>query len=166
MFLDQYLCTHKEIVLDFISCFCIDLCEHTRRFWLTLFFASGSIFVVTGGDHDCLSFLFLDWCSWAHKEIVIEFLFCFWINLRLVMLLPDFPLLTHVTGMSSLLQRFGWDNQSRFSLVLVRYRCTIITLSSRWWSLCLTYIAKSFSCRFPVELRSCFSTVPCEWLVW
>ena len=45
---------------------------------------------------------------------MLYFLFCFWINLRSTALLSDCYLLEHVTGVSALLQRFGWDDQSHY----------------------------------------------------
>ena len=93
-------------------------------------------------------------------------IFCFYINLRLMMLFLDCSLLAHVTGVSTLLQLLRWDDQSRYFLVLVSYICTISTRSRKWWSLCITYINKSLSCRFPVEILSWFSAVPCERWVW
>ena len=35
----------------------------------------------TRGDRTCLSFLSMDLYSWAHEEIVLAFIFCFWIDL-------------------------------------------------------------------------------------
>ena len=107
----------------------IDLRSRTRRFCLPFFSVSGSIFWGTQKDRACLYFLFLDQSSWAHKEIVIAFLFYFWIDLCLMMLLSDFSLLEHVTGVSDLLQRFGWNDHSCYFLILVSYFCTISTQS-------------------------------------
>ena len=132
-----------------------------RRLCLPFFSVYGLIFMGTQGYRVCLSFLFLDQSLWAHEEIVLAFLFFFWIGIRLVTLLSDCSLLSHVTDMSTLLQRFRWDHQSRYFLVPVIYCCTVSTQSRRWWSLCLAYIAKSLSCNFPVELQTWFSTVPC-----
>ena len=61
----------------------------------------------------------------------------------------NISLLAHLTGVSALIQRFGWDDQSRYFLVPVSYCCTVITKSCSWWSLCLNYIAKLLSCCFP-----------------
>ena len=102
-------------------------------------------------------FSFMDWYSWAHKEIVLASLFylqidlcgntrrsCLsffysWVNIRSTTFLSDRSLLEHMTDLSALLQRFGWDYQSCCFIVPLRYLCTVITLSCRWWSLCLTY---------------------------
>ena len=62
-----------------------------------------------------------------------------WFDLRSMTLSSDRSRLAHVTGVSALLQRFGWDDQSRYFLVPVRYRCTVSTRSRRWWSLFLNY---------------------------
>ena len=115
------------------------------------------MFAGTRGDRDRLYFYFLDRSSREHEKIVIAFIFCFWIDLCRntrrsclpffsdcvdlcsMKLLSDRSLLAHVTGVSALLQYFGWDDQSRYFLVPVSYRCTVSTRSCRWWSLYLTY---------------------------
>ena len=115
------------------------------------------MFVSTRVDHDCPSFSFLGRSLWAHKEIMCAPLFCFRIDLcrhTRRSWLPLFSgcvdlhymtfssyrfLLAHVTGLSALLQLFGWGDQSRYFIVLVRYWCTVSTQSGRWWSLCLAY---------------------------
>ena len=144
----------------------IDLCNHTRISCLRLFWFSRSIFVATRGDHACLYFLFTDRSWWEHKETVLAFIFCFWVDLSSTTLLSDCFLLEHVTGVSALLRHFGKDDQSRYFLVPFRYCYTISTRSCRWWILFLAYIVKSLSCRFPVELRSCFSAIPRQQCVW
>ena len=129
----------------------------------------GYIFVGTRGDRSWLYFLFLDWYLRSHGEIVLAFHFCFCIDIRSMTLSSDHSLLAQVTGVSALLPHFGWDDQSHYFLVPVRYRCTVSTWSRRWWSLCLTYIAKLLLCSFPVEIRSWFSAVTRErwfWSTW
>ena len=59
----------------------INLLRHTMRLCLPFFYVSGSIFVRTQGDRAWLYFLFLYRSLWAHEEILIDFIFCFWINL-------------------------------------------------------------------------------------
>ena len=106
-----------------------------------------SMFVVTRGDRACLYFSFLDRSLGAHEEIVLVSLLCFrinirrqtrrlclplfsdWVDLYSMTLLSDCSLLSHVIGVSALLQHFGWDDQSRYFLVPVRYFCTISTQS-------------------------------------
>ena len=115
------------------------------------------MFVGTRGDLTCLSFSFLYQYSWAHEEIMLASLFCFridlcrhtrrlwlpffsyWFNLHYMVFLSDRSLLAHITGVSSLLQYFGWDDQSLYFIVPVSYWCTISTRSHRWWIICLTY---------------------------
>ena len=121
------------------------------------------MFVVTRGDRDCLSFYFMGRYLWAHEEIVLASLFCFLIDIcrhMRISCLPFFSdlvnicsmtlmsycsLLAHVTGVSTLLQRFGWDYQYRYFLVLVSYRYTVSTWSLRWWIICLAY-TQNLSC--------------------
>ena len=116
-----------------------------------------SMFVGTRGDCSCLSFSFMCQFSGVHKDIVLASLFCFpidirrhtsrfclsffsdWVYLCSMAFSSDCSLLEHVTGVSALLQRFGWDDQSCYFLVLASYHCTVSTLSRRWWSLFLTY---------------------------
>ena len=101
----------------------------------------------------CLYFSFLDQYLGKHEEIVLASLFCFqinlrrhtrrsclpffsyWVNLHSITFLSDRSLLANMTGVSALLQRFGWDDQSRYFLVPVSYGCTIRT---RWCSHCTT----------------------------
>ena len=142
----------------------LNICRHTSRL--------------------CLSYLlFFGRSSWEHEGIVLAFFFCFqinicrhtggsclpffydWFDLLYMTVYSDSYLLANVTGMSDLLQLFGWDDQSQYFIVPVIYRCTFSTRSCRWWSHCLTYIAKSLLCRFPVKIRSCFSSVPREWWI-
>ena len=113
------------------------------------------MFVGTQGDRVCLSFSFLDQCLWEHEDIVLASLFwfrndirshtrrsCFlffnWFDICFMPFSSDRSLLAYVTGVSSLLKRFGWDDQSRYFIVLVSYRCTFRTRSRRWCILCLT----------------------------
>ena len=51
----------------------------------------------------------------------------------------DISLLAHLTGVSALIQRFGWDDQYCYFIVPVSYWFTVRTQSCRWWSLCLTF---------------------------
>ena len=58
---------------------------------------------------ELLLFLQIDLC--VHKRISFLPLFLFfWTDLRPTTLLSDSSLLAHVTGVYSLLQRFGWDD--------------------------------------------------------
>ena len=140
----------------------LNICRQTRISWLPLFLLSGYILMGTQEDHAWLYFLFTDQSWWAHEEIVLAFILCFWIDLHFTTLSSNRSLLAHTTDVSTLLQNFGWDDKSWHLIVPVRYCCTVITQVFRWWSLCLTYIEKSLSCSFPVELWSCFSAVTCE----
>ena len=106
-----------------------------------------SMFIGTRGDHDCLSFYFQDRSFGAHKEIVLASLFCFqvdlrrhtrrfclpffydWFDIRYMTFLSDHSMLAHVTGVSSLLQRFSWDYQYFYFLVPVNYHCAVSTRS-------------------------------------
>ena len=89
----------------------LDPRRHTRRSCLPFSLFSGSIFVGSRGYYVCLSFLFSDQSWWAHEETVIDFIFCFCVDLRSTMLLSDVSLLAHVNVVSALLQRLGWDDQ-------------------------------------------------------
>ena len=109
----------------------LDICRQTRRSCLPFIFFSGSIFVVTLGYRACLSFLFPDQSWWAQKEIVLAFIFCFWIDICSTTLSSDCSLLAHVTDVSALLQHLGWDDQSCYFLVPVSYRCTVRKRSRR-----------------------------------
>ena len=60
-----------------------------------------------------LALIFLDISLWAHEEIVLDFIFCFWIDICSTTLSSDCSLLANVTDVSALLKRFGLDDQSR-----------------------------------------------------
>ena len=118
-FLSFYLLGRFQINLNYIFILStalyrqLDICRHTRRSCLPFIFFSGSVFVVTLGYRACLPFLFPDQSFWAHKEIVLAFIFCFWIDICSTTLSSDCSLLANVTDVSALLQRFGLDDQSR-----------------------------------------------------
>ena len=95
-----------------------------------LYFLIGSIFVLWRSRN-----IVTCWHTW---RLCLP-LFSDWVDLRSMTFLSDCYLLSHVTGVYALLQRFGWDYQSRYFIVPVRYLCTVSTRSFRWWSLCLTY---------------------------
>ena len=73
--------------------------------------------MVTQEDCVCLSILILYLSWWAHEEIMIAFILCFWIYPRSMTLLSDCSLLAHMTVVSILIQIFGWDDQSLYFLV-------------------------------------------------
>ena len=96
-----------------------------------LHYLVSSMFVDTGGDRACLYFYFLDRSSWAHEDIVLDFIFLFWFDLRSMTFYSDCSLLEHATGVSSLLQLLWWDDQYRYFLVPFSYHCTVSTKSCR-----------------------------------
>ena len=115
------------------------------------------MFLGTQRDSACLSPYFLGRYLWSHKAIVLASIFFFridlrrhtrifclpffsdWFNICYMTFSSDCSLLSHVTVMSALLQRFGWDDRYRYFLVLISYFCTFNTQSHRWWILCFTY---------------------------
>ena len=108
-----------------------------------------SMFVGTEVNRACFYFHFLDQYPGAHEEIVLASILCFlinlcrhtrrsclplfsdWVNICSMTFSSDHYLLEHVTGVSALLQRFGWDDQSHYFLVPVSYCCTVSTKSCR-----------------------------------
>ena len=105
----------------FLFLFWIYLRGNTRRSCLPLFSVS-ELFLVGTQRRSCLPY------------------FSYWFDLRYMTFSSDRSLLAHVTGVSTLLQQFGWDDQSCYYLVSVSYRCTVSTRSCRWWSLYLAYM--------------------------
>ena len=115
------------------------------------------MFVCTQLDPAWLSISFLDRSSGAHEEIMLASIFCFWVdlhrhtrrsclplfsdwvNLFSTTFLSDSSLLSQMPGAYALIQRFGWDDQSRCFFVPISYHCNVNTRSCRRWSLCLTY---------------------------
>ena len=72
--------------------------------------------------------------SWlSHVEIMLSFPSYYLFLGQFVFgdFLSDRFLLAHVTGMSALLQIFGWDDQYHHFLIPVRYCCTVSTKSCR-----------------------------------
>ena len=67
-----------------------------------------------------------------------QYIFSDWVDPCSMKFLSDCYLLSHVTGVSALIQRSWWDDQPRYFLVLVSYAYTISTRSRRCWSICLT----------------------------
>ena len=101
--LDLYKIKLNYLIILSTAIFCqIDLCRHTNRLWLPLFFF-GSLFV--GKQRDCawLSFMLRDQYWWAHNEIMLALLFSFCINIYSTTLSSYCYLLAHMTGMSALL---------------------------------------------------------------
>ena len=120
-FMDRSLGANKDIVLASIFFFQIDICRHTRISCL-LFFSYWL---------DICSMTFSSYFSCWHMWILCLPLFSYWVYLRSMMFSSDSSMLSHVTSVSTLLQRFGWDDQPRCFLVPVSYRCTVRTRSCR-----------------------------------
>ena len=113
---DSSLLAQVEIVLELLFWLCQSL-------FYDVFFRSFP--VGTRGDCACLSFLigliFVQWRSfqivpcWHMWRLCLPFVSNY-VNIHSMMFLSDSYLLSHVTIVSALLQRFGWDDQSCYFL--------------------------------------------------
>ena len=167
-------------MLAFLFIFWVNLCGNTRISCLPFFSVSGSIFLVTQGDRVCLSFYFIGRYSWARKEIVLALLLCsgsifvgtqgdcaclYFLflgrSLFYYVLVRFFPVGTRdwrVCSSSALWVGLSVPLFSRMGQLLLycqHMKSRVIKSLSRIY-------AKSISCRFPVELWSCLSSVPFE----
>ena len=125
--------------------FQLDICRHTRRLWSPFFLFSGSIFVVTRGDRACPSFLFPYRSSWAHEEIVIAFIFLFWIDLcghtrrlRLPLFSVSGSISVDTRGdlawlYLSFLERYLWAHGEIMLAILFCFRIDLRSHTKRSW---------------------------------
>ena len=118
---------------------------------LTILILSQDLFKIDLLNIKVLSSAFQSAWSWlAHVEIVLTFISSFLFLCQY--LFDDFfsywYQLVHVTGVSTPFQHFGWDDQSRYFLVPIRYCCTFSTQNCRRWSLYLVSFANLLSYGF------------------
>ena len=102
-------------------------------------------------------FCFLIYLCRHTRRLCLPFFPC-WVDLLSMAFLYNRYLLARMTGVSALLRRFGSDDQSHYFLVTVKYHCTVITRSRRWWSICLIYTWNRS--RVVFLLNFCFAYLP------